>query len=1124
MSDAQLPSENPVADLVARCIIALEHDGPEAVDAILAREPDRAPVARRQLEQLVDAGLLDIARDAERQVGPYRIVEPIGRGGMGTVYLAEQREPVHRTVALKVLRKLPWQEGALARFERERDALALVEHPSLCKVYDAGTTRSGQAWIAMEYVRGVSITEHCLRRAMPLEQTLGLFVEVCDAVQHAHHRGIVHRDLKPSNILVRETGERSSPVVIDFGLAKATEGALAEDGLHTQEGWMLGTPGYMSPEQARREPGVDTRTDVYSLGMVLFELLAGESAVDSERLRSATPIEMPHVLEARSHKRPSQIAAAGSGRFGGRVIRGDLDEIVAMATADDPERRYPMPVALAEDIERFLRGEAVLARPPSALYRLSKIVRRHRAAAVAVVAVFVAMAVATATSTWFYARAEASAERAQEHRAHATRAVDEMLAELSRDDFANVPQFGPVRRKMLQQARSLYHAILATPDAEGEAAQRARAHTLVRLGRVNLLLEPDDPGGGAPLLEAQAIYESLPSAPELDGGDRLLCSYWSSRAALAGLDSAVYRQRLREVVRSVAGWRAVEPSLQPLLVEAAVHAAFRFHDVALDERYELFETARAISDHLAQDGDLRHVAEAVRLRGVLADWLFVNGRPEDGRVRADEFRQQMQVLFTKASGDAWPDVRAKILATDGFLLASARKEQAALERFEAALAIHAEGLERDVDPRARCEGICNIELAMIQCECAFGGFARARKIADASIQRLRELDSRGARSPRVSMLLAHMLEQRAVIEVDRGEFAASLELESCAGYLDEAFAITEDLRTRYPRWHQAQSAHGLVLSTLARAYRVAAHPDWVERSAEALASVEESLRVLGYNPARQLRMGQDRWSYARGLVEIGRVEDGIAALERALGELAIVERQLEDPAPAHSIIAQAAADLAELRLDRGEIDAVRRALDRAMECGANAVSRLDVVRLSLRCAAAVGRDDAARDLRRAQTGIDEAREWLADGPAERLPTEEFMAGRVELLGAAVAEAHGDAAGAGRAARAAVEAYAAAYRARPGWGTEELCEALSRWTALDRSPAALRQAESLVDPLGVSGTHLVLARGWAAAGDPRAAIRALERTAVLDPALKPTIADDPAFASLENEPGFRALLR
>jgi serine/threonine protein kinase/tetratricopeptide (TPR) repeat protein len=325
-------------------------------------------------------------------IGPYRLVQMLAVGGMGEVWRAEQTEPFHRTVALKLIKAGMDTRAVVARFESERQALALMEHPNIAKVFDAGTTPVGRPYFVMEYVPGLAITDYCDKHKLTIKERLALFMQVCEGVQHAHQKGVIHRDLKPSNVLVEELDSKAVPKIIDFGLAKAMGQRLTEMTMFTEVGGMVGTPDYMSPEQAdRNERNIDTRTDVYSLGVILYELLVGALPFGSQELRAAGVEAMLQKVRQEEPLRPStKLRTLGQSSKDSAVkrreepeslqrhLRGELDWITMKALDKERTRRYGSPAELAADIERHLHDQPVLAGPPSASYRASKFVRRHR--------------------------------------------------------------------------------------------------------------------------------------------------------------------------------------------------------------------------------------------------------------------------------------------------------------------------------------------------------------------------------------------------------------------------------------------------------------------------------------------------------------------------------------------------------------------------------------------------------------------------------------------------------------------------------------------------------------------------------------------------------------------------
>ena len=365
------------------------------VDLLCHAHPDRAEELRARMRRLQALGLLDGHADpAPRRVGPFTIVGLLGQGGMGEVYLAQQAQPVRRMAALKIVRGGVATHTLLRRFEAERQALATLNHPGIAQVLEAGADEQGQPWFAMEYVDGPPLTDYCDEHALGLDARIELFLQVCDAVSHAHQNGILHRDLKPGNVLVTERLDKPLVKVIDFGLAKATEASPLDASLLTQTGQLLGTPAYMSPEQAGALPGsIDPRTDVYALGVMLYQLLVGRLPLaprDSDvhpmlqmqkLLRDAEPVR-PSLRVAKQTEEQAACRQESVGSWA-RALSGDLDWIVARAMARHKDERYPAVSELAADLRRHLRSEVVLAGPPSTAHRVARYLRRHKREAIA---------------------------------------------------------------------------------------------------------------------------------------------------------------------------------------------------------------------------------------------------------------------------------------------------------------------------------------------------------------------------------------------------------------------------------------------------------------------------------------------------------------------------------------------------------------------------------------------------------------------------------------------------------------------------------------------------------------------------------------------------------------------
>jgi serine/threonine protein kinase len=341
----------------------------------------------------------------ETQIGPYKLLEQIGEGGMGAVWLAEQREPVRRLVALKVVKAGMDSASVLARFEAERQALALMEHPHIAKVFDGGTTAGGRPFFVMELVKGTPITTYCDEQRLTPRQRLELFVPVCQAIQHAHQKGIIHRDVKPSNVLVAPYDGKPVVKVIDFGLAKAAGQRLTERTLFTGFGAVVGTLGYMSPEQAAlNNEDIDTRSDIYSLGVLLYELLTGTTPLTRQHLQQTPLPELLRRIREEEPPKPSARLGETKASLGSiaaqrqtepgkltKLVRGELDWIVMKALEKDRSRRYETASAFAADVQCYLNDEPVVACPPSVGYRLRKSLRRNKGPVLAATLLFLAL-------------------------------------------------------------------------------------------------------------------------------------------------------------------------------------------------------------------------------------------------------------------------------------------------------------------------------------------------------------------------------------------------------------------------------------------------------------------------------------------------------------------------------------------------------------------------------------------------------------------------------------------------------------------------------------------------------------------------------------------------------------
>ncbi len=445
------------------------------------------------------------------RIGPYKILQLIGEGGFGSVFMAEQEKPVSRKVALKIIKLGMDTRQVVARFEQERQALAMMDHPNIARVLDAGATETGRPFFVMELVKGEPIAEYADRNNLSIEDRLELFSQVCNAVQHAHTKGIIHRDIKPSNILVSTQDGRPHTKVIDFGIAKATASKLTEKTLFTEHKALIGTPEYMSPEQAEGNLDIDTRTDVYSLGVLLYELLTGTTPFTGKELRSAAFGELQRIIREVEPPKPSTRISQNTDTIAGiaakrdtepkrlgTIVRGELDWIVMKALEKDRQRRYETANGLAADVRRYLSGEAVLAAPPSTSYRFKKFARRNRVMVTAGSAVAAALLVGMVAFAW-------QAEVAREQR-------DIAVAAQLAADAARAEAVAQQTRAEQQEAEAKKQADIA------EAVAKFQTDMLAAVDPANL---PKDPKTGEPLKDSLTVVQAIEAAVislDADGG------------------------------------------------------------------------------------------------------------------------------------------------------------------------------------------------------------------------------------------------------------------------------------------------------------------------------------------------------------------------------------------------------------------------------------------------------------------------------------------------------------------------------------------------------------------------------------------------------------------------------
>jgi serine/threonine protein kinase/tetratricopeptide (TPR) repeat protein len=566
-------------------------------DRLLATEEHSDPAARI-------GSILD---------GKYKLIEEIGEGGMGSVYMAQQTEPVKRAVAVKVIKAGMDSKAVLARFEAERQALAMMDHPNIAKVLDAGTTDGGRPFFVMELVKGQPITEFCDERKLTPRQRLELFVPVCQAIQHAHQKGVIHRDIKPSNVIVAMYDDRPVPKVIDFGVAKAAGQSLTDKTLMTGFGAVVGTPEYMSPEQANlNNMDIDTRSDVYSLGVLLYELLTGTTPVDRKSLGNAALLEILRIVRDVEAPRPSAklstidtlpSVAANRGTEPvklSKLVRGELDWIVMKCLEKDRSRRYETANALARDLERHLHDDVVEAQPPTAGYRLRKFARKHRTALTTATTIVLLLVAGVAVSTWQAVRAT-RAERLSQANEETARTNEAKAQEEARKAQASAEEamasFGFIQslltegtiksavgkrsltlREVLDNSEQLFDSLASQPLAE------ARIHGLLAGLYIALNFGQSDEASMRHSKRALLLYGGVlgPDAPEtLDARDI---------SALAHRFNGQHEEAIRLYEESLRLRKAKFGSEDPKILEIMDSlAAMYFAALKVDRARSLYE-------------------------------------------------------------------------------------------------------------------------------------------------------------------------------------------------------------------------------------------------------------------------------------------------------------------------------------------------------------------------------------------------------------------------------------------------------------------------------------------------------------------------------------------------------
>jgi serine/threonine protein kinase len=591
------------------------------------------------------------------QIGPYRLVKLLGEGGMGAVYLAEQERPIRRQVALKIIKPGMDSAQVVARFEVERQALTMMDHVNIARVFDAGTTATGRPYFVMELVPGIPLTRYCNENTLTPRERLELFVPVCQAIQHAHQKGVIHRDVKPSNVLVCQKDGKPVAKVIDFGLAKATEQPLTEHSQLTEAGAVAGTLKYMSPEQADAGArGVDTRTDVYSLGVTLYELLTGTTPLDLARSRGGGLIDAVLRIREEEPPRPSDRVSGLGERLPAiaaerkteparlaTLLRGELDWIIMRALEKDRERRYPSAGDLARDVERYLNDEPVEACPPSARYRLGKFWRKHRAlllTAGGVMALLVLGIVGLTVSNVRTTNALRARDKAQQRMRKALSTTDATMRTLT----AQRAVLGESEKEFLRNLVPVYNELLAEPGENQDPAEKVEAQ--LSLAAIYSFLDEHDRAETAYSLAMQECERLADGSPDGARYRRLL--------ARSHFNKGNYLQRIGRLPQAEEAYRRAVELHERLAADESAEAtdrgdladdynnlgtvlrdrgelakaedAFR-HVITLREKLALRPgSAASADDHIKLAGGYHNLGNAVRDQGHAQDALAWYGK------------------------------------------------------------------------------------------------------------------------------------------------------------------------------------------------------------------------------------------------------------------------------------------------------------------------------------------------------------------------------------------------------------------------------------------------------------------------------------------------------------------
>ena len=818
------------------------------------------------------------------RIGRYKLLERIGEGGCGVVYMAEQEEPVRRQVALKVIKLGMDTRQVIARFEAERQALALMDHPCIARVLDGGATDTGRPYFVMELVRGVRITDYCDQEQLSTRERLELFTQVCQAIQHAHQKGIIHRDIKPSNILVTRHDTVAVPKVIDFGISKAITGQLTDKTLFTAYAQLLGTPAYMSPEQARMSGlDIDTRTDIYSLGVLFYELLTGKLPFDPDQLVAAGLDEIRRIIREEEPPRPSmrlstlhhaELKSVSARRHTEpprlvNLIRGDLDWIAMKCLEKDRGRRYASASDLAMDLQRHLRSEPVLACPPSATYRLRKLMRRNRAAFVVASAIVVAMVVAVvalAISNRLVTREKEEKEaaltraldekdRADRNLSRAREAVKEFLLRTSENPLLQSGDFQELRRDLVGTAIPFYEEFVRQDREDPRLElERGRAYDDLAFLRQGM---GDLEKAVADLERAEDIFRRLAGKFPAEIEYRLrLAEALNSRAGVL--------EHLGQLDQAEGGYREALALMGPLLAEGGSAPAHReslariqgnygqllADSGRLDEAEPLFRQAVAAREKLFEESP-----GTLKLRGQLAHSWNNLGRLLRARRRTSEaagaYESALKVLRAEMGNPAeegapellkLEHVLAQSWNNLGILRREENRMDEAEQAYREALAIKEKLAERYSSVTQYRQDLAASLNNLGTLVSSIGRSSEAEAVYRRAIQLYERLAADSPADSRYAVLLAGTYSNLGRLIGDRGEAEDSLP------WLVKSIDILESAMRRDPRSVKVRET--LCVASWTRAMTLAG----LERFSEALGDWDRAIELDDGRYRQELRM------------------------------------------------------------------------------------------------------------------------------------------------------------------------------------------------------------------------------------------------------------------------------